>query len=85
MVLLVKDTSRMMAPPMARGVDTAICASQTGCHGQTGSSNPPTVGGAPFTVCPVCSWEQLWFPRVINFRSAVYQLLQTKQAVQTRI
>ena len=74
-----------MAPPMARGAAAAISADQTGSsHGQMGSSSPPSVGGAPFAVCPMCSWEQLWFPRVINLRSAVYQLLQTEQAGQTR-
>ena len=46
---------------------------------------PPDRGRSPlFRVCPAGSWEQLWFPRVINFRSAVYQLLQTEQAEQTR-
>ena len=56
-----------MAPPMARGAAAAISADQTGSsHGQMGSSSPPSVGGAPFAVCPMCSWEQLWFLVVHN-------------------
>ena len=40
-----------MAPPMERWAAAATSAGQTGCsHGQTGSSSPPTVGGAPFSV-----------------------------------
>ena len=35
-------------------------------HGQGGTSSPPTVGGAPFARCPICSWDQLWFLVVHN-------------------